>query len=323
MSLRPKSSAGILLPRRLRPDAVLGESYLASALLHAALALLVISGARALDGESEREARRERVSRMVRAAVGKAGPGRTASLSGPLRLNVLAEVRAPEPKALAVSPAALLDSPPKAPKKRKHTERPARRAHKRLRQGATPPAKATEKPEQRPVQEPNEDGATANAADHGQEPAPTPSEASEESRAASAGSGAEAAGGGGTQATPATGAGAEGSGMGSSASDAPGVDKDALLRAYIASVSSAVHRRYRYPRPARRAGLQGEVVLEFRVDSKGRIHDVRVASSSGYRLLDRAAVEAVEQVAAVPPPPALLGWEDRRVKVAFVYALRG
>ena len=101
------------------------------------------------------------------------------------------------------------------------------------------------------------------------------------------------------------------------------MDREALLRSYVATVNAAVQRRYRYPRPARRAGFQGKVVLELRVDARGRIHDVRVLSSSGYRLLDRAAVEAVEQVAEVPPPPAELKWGDRRVRVAFVYALRG
>jgi protein TonB len=49
-----------------------------------------------------------------------------------------------------------------------------------------------------------------------------------------------------------------------------------------------------YPGLARRRGYQGTVVLEVLVDERGRVGGLRVFTSSGYAILDRAAVAAVE-----------------------------
>ncbi|MDW7645888.1 MAG: energy transducer TonB [Desulfuromonadales bacterium] len=49
-----------------------------------------------------------------------------------------------------------------------------------------------------------------------------------------------------------------------------------------------------YPRLARERGWQGEVLLRARVSRGGRVLHVQVEESSGYALLDRAAVKAVK-----------------------------
>lgn len=51
----------------------------------------------------------------------------------------------------------------------------------------------------------------------------------------------------------------------------------------------------RYPRRARRDGLEGRVVLSARVSAAGRIVGLEVARSSGHEILDRAAVRAVNR----------------------------
>ena len=50
-----------------------------------------------------------------------------------------------------------------------------------------------------------------------------------------------------------------------------------------------------YPLIARRRGFQGTVVLEVLVDRNGRVGDLRVFNSSGYKVLDRAAVKSVSE----------------------------
>jgi len=47
-----------------------------------------------------------------------------------------------------------------------------------------------------------------------------------------------------------------------------------------------------YPRESRQRGEQGTVTLEIDVNAQGMADDVRVAQSSGYPLLDEAAVKA-------------------------------
>jgi len=50
-----------------------------------------------------------------------------------------------------------------------------------------------------------------------------------------------------------------------------------------------------YPLIARRRGFQGTVVLEVMVDRNGRVGDLRVFNSSGYKVLDSAAEESVRE----------------------------
>ena len=51
----------------------------------------------------------------------------------------------------------------------------------------------------------------------------------------------------------------------------------------------------KYPYAARRRGIEGKVVIEAVVDRAGTVATAAVAVSSGYRLLDRAALSAVKR----------------------------
>jgi len=55
-----------------------------------------------------------------------------------------------------------------------------------------------------------------------------------------------------------------------------------------------------YPRMARRRGYQGNVVLEVLVGRNGTVGDLRVSKSSGYPVLDRAALDSVKKWTFVP-----------------------
>lgn len=50
-----------------------------------------------------------------------------------------------------------------------------------------------------------------------------------------------------------------------------------------------------YPRMARRFGLEGKVVLHVSIDRLGHPSEIKIRSSSGSRILDHAAVEAIRQ----------------------------
>jgi len=51
----------------------------------------------------------------------------------------------------------------------------------------------------------------------------------------------------------------------------------------------------RYPRSARRRGYEGSVILEVKVLRDGSVGDLRVLTSSGYSVLDKAAVKSVNK----------------------------
>jgi protein TonB len=84
---------------------------------------------------------------------------------------------------------------------------------------------------------------------------------------------------------------------GSGAPAAEAIDAAALE----SRLQEALARHFSYPLLARRRGWQGEVLLAFRLQSDGRIIDARVARSSGYGVLDRAALDALGKVGRISP----------------------
>lgn len=50
-----------------------------------------------------------------------------------------------------------------------------------------------------------------------------------------------------------------------------------------------------YPRLSRKRGQEGTVFLQVLVDEEGRVQDLEIENSSGFRLLDRAAESAVQK----------------------------
>ena len=55
-----------------------------------------------------------------------------------------------------------------------------------------------------------------------------------------------------------------------------------------------------YPRLARRRGYEGTAVLEVLVNREGKVDEVRLSSSSGHSLLDRAAKSSVKKWIFIP-----------------------
>ncbi len=50
-----------------------------------------------------------------------------------------------------------------------------------------------------------------------------------------------------------------------------------------------------YPLKAKRLGYEGEIILKVYTDNNGKILDIIVEKSTGYEILDRAAIDAVKQ----------------------------
>ncbi len=49
-----------------------------------------------------------------------------------------------------------------------------------------------------------------------------------------------------------------------------------------------------YPRLARRRGLEGKVLMDVLVGVDGKVLDIKITQSSGYRILDRASLKTVQ-----------------------------
>jgi periplasmic protein TonB len=96
----------------------------------------------------------------------------------------------------------------------------------------------------------------------------------------------------------------------------PEVD-EALLAEYQARLRAAIERERRYPVPAVRRGLEGDVRVGFRVRSDGRIEDIVVLEGSGHAMLDEAAIEAIRRVGRAQPPPHGIGGREFEILLEF------
>lgn len=65
----------------------------------------------------------------------------------------------------------------------------------------------------------------------------------------------------------------------------------------------ALKRYFNYPLLARRRGWQGEVVVSFTLGLGGKIMDLRIATSSGHNLLDRAALTTLRKIERIATAP--------------------
>ena len=65
-------------------------------------------------------------------------------------------------------------------------------------------------------------------------------------------------------------------------------------------LSSNFARHFHYPYLAQRRNWQGEVRLGLRIEASGHLSHIHIVKSSGYALLDQAAVDSLKKVAALP-----------------------
>jgi TonB family protein len=88
---------------------------------------------------------------------------------------------------------------------------------------------------------------------------------------------------------------------------------------YFQRVYDKVKAQWVFPRKLAAELIQGEVVVTFTIRKDGRIDDIAVRKSSGFREFDDNVIRAVERAAPLPPVPAALGPRDLRVNAPFEY----
>jgi TonB family protein len=75
---------------------------------------------------------------------------------------------------------------------------------------------------------------------------------------------------------------------------------------YFRRLFAAVDRRIEYPRKLALALEQGQVIVHFRLDARGKAGAIEVIRSSGHPALDREVTRAIAEVGSFGPPPRAL-----------------
>ena len=88
------------------------------------------------------------------------------------------------------------------------------------------------------------------------------------------------------------------------------------------SILRLVSSRFHYPVLARRKGMQGIVRLQVRIESDGRISGLQVQRTSGYAVLDQAALRSL-RLASVPDAAQWLNGRAIDIIIPVEYRLVG
>jgi protein TonB len=83
---------------------------------------------------------------------------------------------------------------------------------------------------------------------------------------------------------------------------------------------SHIQRFQTYPLQARQDRLQGRVIIIFVMSRTGMVLDARVQTSSGYPILDQAAVDTITRAQPMPPIPAELA-DPLEVEIPIEFSL--
>lgn len=90
---------------------------------------------------------------------------------------------------------------------------------------------------------------------------------------------------------------------------------------YLKAITSRLQQNMRYPEPAYAAGQEGEVVLRFVINRRGRVQSVKLESSSGISLLDQEAEQIVERSDPFPAMPTTISARYMEVRVTASFDL--
>jgi protein TonB len=90
---------------------------------------------------------------------------------------------------------------------------------------------------------------------------------------------------------------------------------------YLLHVKEKIENVWEYPTRAERQGIQGVLVIKFSINQNGTVYNVKVLRSSGQKILDKAAVNAILNAARYNSFPRY--WTIKRLNIigTFIYRL--
>ncbi|WP_025270191.1 energy transducer TonB family protein [Hippea sp. KM1] len=90
---------------------------------------------------------------------------------------------------------------------------------------------------------------------------------------------------------------------------------------YMAKLKNKIQAVWVYPNKAIQTGQQGALLILFSIDKNGRLVRLKLIRSSGYPVLDDAALQAVRDASPFAPLPKRLGIDVLNIYATFEYKL--
>lgn len=93
-----------------------------------------------------------------------------------------------------------------------------------------------------------------------------------------------------------------------------------ILR-YNEAVKELINKRKMYPSMARKRRMEGNVHVSFTVGSSGQLSSLYLSKTSGYDILDKAAIETVRNSSPFPSFGSCIKQPELKMNVVLVYEL--
>ncbi len=90
-------------------------------------------------------------------------------------------------------------------------------------------------------------------------------------------------------------------------------------RGYMRMLKEKIESIWRYPKEAARLGISGDLYLKFSIKKDGKLGEVELLRTSGYKDLDEAAMKALKDAEPFWPLPSDWEEEDLEIKGHFIY----
>lgn len=82
------------------------------------------------------------------------------------------------------------------------------------------------------------------------------------------------------------------------------VAQSAYMKEHFTFIRDIIMKRLEYPSLARKMGWKGQLTVSFVICEGGRVENIRIVKSSGYKILDDNAVNTIKIIQPFPRPPA-------------------
>jgi protein TonB len=99
--------------------------------------------------------------------------------------------------------------------------------------------------------------------------------------------------------------------------------KNYLYRGYLSMLRQKIESIWVYPPEAAAKGIYGDLQIQFTIRKDGTLGAVELVRTSGYQMLDAAAIKALKDGAPYWPLPDSWGKKEYTIRGHFVYSMYG
>jgi TonB family protein len=96
---------------------------------------------------------------------------------------------------------------------------------------------------------------------------------------------------------------------------------DEILRRFFRAVRKKIESEKKYPIAAQKAGIEGNASVRMTILKDGQLEEAEILESSGYDILDKAALRSVQNADPFPPIPEAANLDKIDIEIKLVFKI--